>query len=244
MLNFILCDDKKQHNIYMKKRLEKIIKTHKLDAKVAFYSNDPLDILKYSQIHKNDFCNVYVLDIDFEDKMNGVELARKIRDNEANAYIIFVSAHQEYSMLCYKVKTFDFLLKPVNYDILEKCILALVKDFYSVYEKKDEQFITIKTTSEIHKIPIDDIYYCEKYGKILVIHTKKGVFRTYTTIKEIQKKLENYGFFRCHKSYLINLKYISHISINENAVYMVNGGKCFVSRSYRKELLDRVINNS
>lgn len=242
MLKFIICDDEQRHNTHIKRQLEKIISNHNLNAKVAFCSNNPHDILKYSQQHRDEKGNVYILDIDFKEKMDGVELAKKIRENEMGAYVIFISAHQEYSLVCYKIKTFDFLLKPVNYDILEQCILRLVKDFY-YSENKTERTIAIKSGSEIHNLNVDDIYYCEKYGKILVVHTTKGTLRSYETLESIQEKLAKHGFFRCHKSFLINLKHVSHIERRKNLVYMANGDKCLISRNYKKELLSHFVGN-
>lgn len=243
MLKFIICDDDRKHNEHMKRRIEKIIASHNLDAKVVLCTDSLQEVLRYSQQNCEEKGNVYILDIDFKKETNGVEVARIIRNREASAYIIFVSAHQEYSLLCYKLKTFDFLLKPINYTILEECILSLVKDFNSLNQEK-EKSVVVKTGSEVHKININDIYYCEKYGKILIIHTSKGIIQCYETLEHMQEMLEGYGFFRCHKSYLINLKHVSRISIKDNFVYLSNEEKCPVSRNYKKELLNHVARSS
>lgn len=238
MLNFILCDDDERHNIYMEKRIQKILSETNLSGEVVFHSTIAQEIIDYSNAHKGEN-NVYVLDIDFKEESNGVDLAKQIRKNEINAYIIYVSAHQEYSMLCYKTKTFDFLLKPINYEALKNSIISLYDDFEKT-NVKNENFISVKSGSLIHMINLNDIIYIEKMGNVMKINTTKGLIMSYESLEHIQTYIKDSSLFRCHKSFIVNIKYIDYISVNENLVYMKNGDRCIVSRRYKKELLRRV----
>ena len=238
MLEFILCDDVEKHNSYLKKAIEKVLENKQLNGVISYVSQEPKDVLNYS---KRNRCksNVYILDIDFPGEMNGVELAEKIRENDVLAYIIFVSGHQEYSLLCYKVKAFDFLLKPLTFKIIDRCI-ANVFDDYNKIKKISNPIIPVKSGSKIHTVNVKDIIYVEKYNSIAIFHTLNGVIRTYASLDDIQQQIGDHGFYRCHKSFLVNLSQIEYISISQNYLFMKNKKKVMVSRSQKKELIEIV----
>lgn len=238
MLKFILCDDNEIHINYLKKELEHVLKTNNLNGSIAYYSDNPLDIVVYSKKHADEN-NVYMLDIDFKDNINGIDLAKLIRKHEATAYIIFISAYREYSLMAYKAKTFDFLLKPFNLKEFESCIINLFKDYENVM-KRNNPTISIKSGSIMHVIDVYDIFYVEKFRNIAVFHTKKGIVQGYETLENMQLKLERYDFYRCHRSYLINLKYVDYIILDKDLVYMKNGDMVYVSRNYKKGLVELV----
>ncbi len=235
MLEFIICDDKKNHNNYFKNAIEKVLEKRKLDGTIACVTEHPDEVLNYSFKNKGK-PNVYVLDIDFSGTVNGLELAKKIRENEPAAYIIFASAHLEYAMQCFKVKTFDFLIKPLNLTTIERCIVNLFED-YERTQKINRQIIPVKSGSNIHLVTVRDVYYIEKFNNVAVFHTKNGIIRTYESLDKIQEQLEDHGFYRCHKSYLVNLSEIDYFSIGQNYLYMKNKKKVLVSRNYKKELI-------
>lgn len=238
MLKFILCDDNERHNLYLKKAITRVLEINELQGSIIFTANSPGEIIDYSRKNRGKE-NVYVLDIDLADEIDGINLAKKIRENDVLAYIIFVSAHQEYSMLCYKVRAFDFLLKPLNSKVINECIINLYDDYNKVSEANNPT-ISVKSGSKIHLLNVNDIIYIEKYGNMAVFHTSRGILRSYASLEELQTKTECHGFYRCHNSYLINLKQIDYISINQNYVFMKNGKKVAVSRGNKKGLMKLV----
>lgn len=240
MLKFILCDDNEQHNKYLSKAISLVLEKNGFEGEIACTATNSKDVIKYSFNNKGED-NVYVLDIDLPGDLNGINLAKKIRENDVLAYIIFVSAHQEYAMLCYKVKAFDFLLKPLNSKVLSECIDRLYNDYDKIIKTSNPK-LPVKSGSKIHLLNIDDIIYIEKYGNVAVFHTVNGVLRSYVSLDELQKKTSLYGFYRCHNSYLINPKQIDYVSIKQNYVFMKNGKKVNVSRTYKKGLINIVKN--
>ncbi|MEA4828219.1 MAG: response regulator, partial [Clostridium sp.] len=121
-INFILADDKESIIKRTKAYLDKIIKNNNIDGEVVLTTNTPQDIVEYSNTHFKEM-NVYILDINFDEDINGLGLARNIRQKEPYAYIIFLTAYIQFSMLTfkYKLKVFDFLIKPITYFDLEEC---------------------------------------------------------------------------------------------------------------------------
>jgi len=240
MYNFVLCDDNERHNVLMAKRLKKIIFDKELDAQVAYSTTRVEDILNYSKKNKL-YNNIYILDIDLKSSINGIDLAKNIRINEPMAYIIYVSAHQEYSILGYKTKTFDFLVKPVQEHTLKECVHNLFNDIMAVQNNDDQgPALSIRSGANIYSLEIKDLIYCEKFGNIAVFHTKNSIIKSYDSLESLEEKLEQYGFYRCHNSFLINLNFIDHLALDKQMVYMKNGDTCNISRRMRKGLVDYV----
>ena len=129
MLNFVICDD----NLNILDRLEKMLDTifckNDFEAQVAFSSDNTEEVLNYISSNKVD---VAMLDINLKSNKTGIELAKEIRKINKNIYIIFTTGHLEYAMIAYKVKTFDYIAKPINYDRLEETIIRLFEDVTSV----------------------------------------------------------------------------------------------------------------
>ena len=128
MLNFAICDD----NLNILDRLEKMLDTifckNDFEAQVAFSSDNTEEVLNYISSNKVD---VAMLDINLKSNKTGIELAKEIRKINKNIYIIFTTGHLEYAMIAYKVKTFDYIAKPINYDRIEETIIRLFEDVTS-----------------------------------------------------------------------------------------------------------------
>lgn len=235
MLYFVICDDNENHNVFMEKWLNRVFHKHNFDGKISLVANRAETVLAYSKKYY-DRINVYILDIDFKDKLSGIELAREIRQEDRMSYIVFITAHEEHCMRSFKLKTFDYLLKPVTSAMIEKFIVALYDDYkrMSTFEKK----VPIKSGSSIFMTNVNDIIYFEKNRQVLITHLKNGVLRSYEPLKNVAEDLSSYGFFQCHRSFIVNRRHVEKISLKEKCIYMSNGKKCFFSKRYRKEVLE------
>jgi len=249
-LNFILIDDQKTVLESTSSFVKNFIAENGIEAQISLCTTSPQDVLNYSS-EKFDQMNVYILDINLKSEMNGLALGRAIRDREPNSYIIFLTAYIELSMMVfkYKLKVFDFLVKPVSYAELSECLKALVEDYSRIlglHLPAQENFINLKSGYQENYISINDIIYIESFGPKLRIHTVDEQFECYGTLKAIEKSINEMTdtFCRSHKSFLINTKYIREVNIKDLAVFMSNGDKCLVSRSKKKFLRSLPLNNS
>jgi len=234
MLNYIIMDDDIKHNLNMKKRLDYIFDKHRIEAVTKLLATEPSDVLKYS-IENIDKDNVYFLDVDFGSDITGIELAMKIREHDARSYIIFVSAHPEFVMPSLKTKTFDFLVKPISTEILEKCILSIHKDFQSL-RNEEKQTLVLKSGLKVYQLNIEDIIFLEKFGHLLVVHTFNGQIRSMESLENVENKLDSNKFFRCHKSYIANIHHIEEIDYKNNLIFFRNRENCLFSKRCKKEL--------
>lgn len=159
-----------------------------------------------------DKVDILFLDIQM-DKLTGIEAARKIRKFDNNVEIVFTTAIIDYIHEGYEVKAYRYLLKPLKYE----CILKHTKNCIDeLIDKKDT--IAIKDKSQTSIIQINDVLYVEVLRKEVTIHTKEEKYLFKTSMKSIEDNLGKNFFFRCHKSYLINLKKVKSLRVKENLV--------------------------
>lgn len=234
MLNFTILDDDAIHNINTNKRLQFIFTKYSMEASVALNTTNSSEVIEYCA-KNNTKNNVYLLDVDVQSSINGIDVAGIIREQDVKAYIVFVSAHPEYVMPSLKTKVFDYLIKPVSIDTLDKCINSIYKDFNKVNDKMVKP-LTIKSGFNMYNLSFDEITFIEKYGHLLVVHTVLGKIESSESLESIESKLHKEKFFRCHKSYIVNVMHILRIDYSNNMIYLKNGECCTVSRRCKKEL--------
>ncbi len=167
--------------------------------------------------------------------MDGMTAARKIRELDEKVVIIFVTNLIEYAPKGYEVGAMYYILKPINYfDFSQKLKRALQK-----VEKKDQVYAVIPTGEGVQKINISQIYYIESQSHNVLFKTAEGNISTRSSLKDLENTMGKYGFFRCGKGFMVNLRYVDGIS----------GGNCIVreekipvSRSKKKEFMHELTN--
>lgn len=232
MLNFVICDD----NLNILDRLEKMLDTifckNDFEAQVAFSSDNTEEVLNYISSNKVD---VAMLDINLKSNKTGIELAKEIRKINKNIYIIFTTGHLEYAMIAYKVKTFDYIAKPINYDRLEETIIRLFEDVTSV----PKRYLKIDNKNTL--VDESEVQYIKRDGMKLVFHTSSRDYDTYSSFNKFQDKLpENY--IRCHKSYIANINQIKDVEPVSGTITFKSGDTCDIGPKYKSDLME-VLNN-
>ncbi|PBH11142.1 DNA-binding response regulator [Clostridioides difficile] len=153
--------------------------------------------------------DIFFLDIKML-QLTGMDVAKIIRETNDTSEIIFITSIVDYIQEGYKVRAYRYLLKPIDIGDLNESILSCISDII----KKRENFMLIENKGIINKILINSIMYIEVRKKVLTIHTKNDTYYTKNSMDKIELELEKYNFFRCYKSYLINLEYIQFICKN------------------------------
>ncbi len=232
MLNFVICDDNLNILDRLKKMLDTIFCKNDFEAQVAFSSDNTEEVLNYISSNKVD---VAMLDINLKSNKTGIELAKEIRKINKNIYIIFTTGHLEYAMIAYKVKTFDYIAKPINYDRLEETIIRLFEDVTSV----PKRYLKIDNKNTL--VDESEVQYIKRDGMKLVFHTNSRDYDTYSSFNKFQDKLpENY--IRCHKSYIANINQIKDVEPVSGTITFKNGDTCDIGPKYKSDLME-VLNN-
>ncbi len=233
MLNFVICDD----NLNILERLEKMLNTiftkNNFSANVAYKSDNTNDILDYI---KSDIIDVILLDINLKSNKNGLDIAEELRKVNKNCYIIFTTGHLEYAMLAYKVKTFDYLPKPISYDRLEETIKRLFEDINGVPKKY------IKIDSKNTLVDEAEVQYIKRDGMKLVFHTSARDYDTYSSFNKFQDKLPD-NYIRCHKSCIANINQIMDVEPVSGTITFKSGDTCEIGPKYKSDLLEVLKSN-
>ncbi|WFD10773.1 LytR/AlgR family response regulator transcription factor [Tepidibacter hydrothermalis] len=242
MINFIICED----NQDIRNEILSIVKSYASNKNYEFnigLINDSSEgVIEYIK-NNLDKKNVYILDIELKNGTNGMELAKNIRKYDQNGEIIFVTNHSIMLMYIfkYKLKALDFIDKSENIKF------KLEENLDVIYENlcnKKKDVINFKCGSRSYVLNFDEIINFEMTGvnhKIRV-STLNGQYEFYTTLKEIEKKLDD-RFYRSHRACILNKDYIQVINNSKNDMYIVmkNGQKSLLSRKYAKGLIENAV---
>jgi DNA-binding LytR/AlgR family response regulator len=235
MLEFVICEDSQRLRENYEAMINKIIHEHNINAIIKLVSSkaDELEVFI-----KKDYANVFIMDIDLKSSITGFQLAQMIREKFKKCYILFISGHLEFVFQSFKVKPFNFLPKPITYDILESNILEIYRDYVDNSEEEPKKLISIKLPGVLQKVKVCDIVAIEREQTKTVIHFLNGRIYCYHSMTEIFEMIKDTKFIRTHKSFICNKDYIAEHNFAKNEIIMQNGMSCSVGRSYKKGLLE------
>ena len=232
MLNFVICDDNSHTIDNLKSMLEKSFMKYDLDWNIVFTSTKADELLNYVAENK---CDVIILDINLHSKLNGLDIADKIREYNRESYLIFTTAYHEYILSAYQYKTFDYLCKPITTERLNITINNLIKDV----TKTPKKFIRLDNKNTI--IDESEVEYIKRDGMKLIFHTNYRDYEIYSSFMKIKDKLPD-NFIRCHKSFIVNVNNITKIEPITNSIYFSND-TCDIGPKYKKELMEVIKNH-
>ncbi len=171
----------------------------------------------------NKTIDILFLDIQM-DYINGMETARKLRNRKFKGFIIFITILKEMVFQSFEVQAYDYLLKPIT----EKQFDKTMERLFTSIQNANEANLLIQKGHESRIISFEDIVYCEIIDRKVYLHLSSSeILDFYDRIENLEKKLDN-NFFRCHRSFLINLKHLK--SYKNGIAYMENGQEIPVSR--------------
>ena len=227
MLQIAVCDDEVIECCNMAKKIKDILEEMKIPCIIRqFQSGGEL-------LHAPEHFDIVFLDIIMRD-LNGLKTAQIFRE-KFDRILIFMSSSREYVFEAYDVEAFQYLLKPVEdgklKSVLQKAVLKT--------ESRSQEFIIVSRERQKKKLFLDDIYYFEIQGRVVYVHGPEGIFTYYEQIGELENKLRDKGFFRCHKSYLINLKYID--GYNRQEALLENGEKIVIAKRRYDEFVQEML---
>jgi len=173
--------------------------------------------------------DLLVLDIEMGE-INGLELAKRVRDQDKNIPIMFVTGYDEYMQYGYDVSALHYLIKPVN---KERLFQAL--DKLSVNGEEEVKSLIVNSENGISRIQINHVLYVEAAGHSSIMHTVEAVLHLKESLGEMERQVLSTGeMIKCHRAYLVNLRFISAIQ-NSNLI-LDNGERLPISRNQMKNV--------
>ena len=164
--------------------------------------------------------DVCVLDVEMPG-LTGIECARQIQDIRPMTVLIFATAHEQYMGDAFSLYAYDYLLKPFKVERVQKT-LSRVRDTLTAGRRAGGAQIQppptragrilLKHREGASLINADDILLIQREQRSTVIYTRDGGrFVTTDTLSDLEERLNPATFFRCHKSYIVNLNHIDNI---------------------------------
>lgn len=162
--------------------------------------------------------------------LNGIDAAKEIRQNDKTVKLVFLTSSPEFAVESYCVKASNYLLKPVSPERLYQCLDELLQDI-----RQNSHYITVKSSSAIHRVESSRIEYIEAQNKHILFSLSDG--RTivsgdplYTFERQL---LLADGFFKCSRSYIVNIHQIDTYTAKE--IKMRSGCRIPISRTCHRE---------
>lgn len=177
--------------------------------------------------------DLYLLDIYLGESIDGIELAKKLRREQEEAVICFISTSSDFYREAYDLYAIQYLLKPVKEEAFKLLLDKVSKNLL----RNREQKLSFQSRGQTGSIP---------YGKILYISSREHTLNIYCTdgtVKECQGRLNELAmqvcgsiFMRCHQSFLVNMYHVDNL---RGADLIVAGHYIPVSRRYYAEVKKR-----
>lgn len=158
------------------------------------------------------------------DGMNGMETAKRCRELAYDKALVFLSSSRKYVFDAYDVEAFHYLVKPVD----EGKLRFVLKRAVERQRQAARDYMVISKDRQSRKLFLDNVRYFEIWGRQIQVHEKEEVFTWYGQIGTLEKQLMGKGFFRCHKSYLLNLRYVE--VYNRQEAVLDNGERILIAR--------------
>ena len=224
MLKIVIVEDEKPSAELLQRLLKKYCEEKKITLEYEVYDS----AVNFLDDNKADY-DILLLDIQMP-HMNGMELAQKLRKQNDNCIIIFVTNMAQYAISGYEVEALDFILKPINrYSFALKVKRAVAR-----CRHRDEEYISIRAGGETHRVSISDVQYLDMVDHHVIYHTVNGSYSEYITLKEACRKIDRAYFVYCNRSYLVNLRHVR--SVGKDTV-TVGNDELLISRPQKKAFL-------
>ena len=228
MINIAICDDEKYISDKIKKLVFDFFHRKNVEITVSQFGSGE-ELLRHNK-------NIDILFLDIQmDGIDGMETARKMRSQNYKGYLIFITVLKEMVFQSFEVQAYDYLVKPIE----EECFEKTMERLFSAMQNAKDASLLVQKRYESNIIAFDDIVFCEIIDKKIYLHLKtEEVIDYYDRIENLETKLDG-RFFKCHRSYLINL---SHLKSYKNGMaYMINDKQIPVSRLRSKEFSSVVL---
>lgn len=235
MINMAICDDEKIQISIVKEMVTNICKNNNMEMVIDVFNNGKellniykRNVKKYSII----FCDIIM------DEMNGIELIKSIRKYDSSVQAIIITGSEEYVFDGYDVGALNYLMKPISFQKLEREILRAIKNL----NLTSPALYPINNNGKTIFINLSEIFFFEVNNKTITANLENEQIDFNMKIKDLGEELKNKNFFRCHRSYLVNVSYID--SIVSSKIILKNEVEIPIGRNYRKALKEYILKKS
>ena len=203
-MRIAICEDNRGHTEILSEMVNRWAKKENVQIAIGCYQSAEQFLFCMKDELSYDLA---FLDIQMS-KMNGLQLARMIRKEDRLIFLVFTTALKEYAPKGYEVSAFRYLIKPLQEDEVFQVLTTASR---MLAERKKEAVIVTKG-DESRRIFTEDIYYIEVDNHHIILHLQEETIRFKAKLKEFETQFKEPQFCKCHRSYIVNLKYAGKIS--------------------------------
>lgn len=232
MIRIAVCEDNKKDLAHLRHILDQL----EILCDISEYTDAE------SMLHDVETCrqqfDLFLLDI-YLPGLSGVEAAQRIRAQNKNTFLIFLSTSDDFYREAFDLYAFHYLIKPVQKEALSE-ILQKTADLLN----RPEETLRISFSGQDTILRQANIAYVSSSNHILHFHMQDGTEHTsYGKLDELQPRLTNTLFVRCHKSFFVNVRHVTKLAkegfyIEDTLIPISRTYAAEAKESYRKRLFD------
>ena len=224
MIKFAICDDEPAMARELAGYLARYLEEHEVTAySVSNFSSGR------ALLEAADGFDVIFLDIQMEEP-DGMETARLLRRQGDHSLLVFVTVLMELVFDAFQVEAYDYLTKPLDAARFARTMDRVLQTL----EQRTAASIVIQQGSGCEVVPLSDVVYCEVLGRKVYLHKADGTITGYyDRLEQLERRVDG-RFFRCHRSYLVNLDYVRGCQTGQ--VLLSQGERIPVSRLRERDL--------
>ena len=202
-MKILICDDEQQYVDELKIHIENFMQSRVADFTINT-ANNPQAVADSNEIYQLAFLDIQM------NELNGISLAKNLKERNNKIVIFFVTSYNDYQDEAMDLRAFRFFEKPLNAD-------RLYSGLEKAMEYIDESYVDfyVWTDNEHKQILVDDVIYVERGNRQVTLVTTQGNFTTRETFDEWCAILQNSFFYRVHKSFIVNLHYVTGYKYSE-----------------------------
>ncbi len=223
MIKIGICDDELGICSYLEEAVETYFNNNVIQVEISTYTR--AEDLLYD-IDQNKSFDLIFLDIEMG-KLSGIGLAKSIRNkfNNEDIKIVFISWKKNYALDLFNIGTFDFLIKPINEEKIDK----LLKRFKDLFSSENQKFMyRVNGVSKFKELKEISYFTCR--GRKVLMYDQVNSYEFIDKLDQVEERVHT-TFWRIHKSILINVNQVEKFSYTH--VTMTCGVELSISQPYR-----------
>lgn len=226
MLKIAVIDDNQTEVV----RIREMCEQYTGDTETKILINEFTNGYDFIENYTADY-DIIFMDIEMP-HLNGMTLAKKLQSLDSEAILVFITNLSQYAIKGYEVGAYDYLLKPVSYEIFKVKLNGIKR----VLDVKRKVGLAIQTENGYVRVNVDTLLYAESKGHYVYLKTTSDEYRIRARLSDIESKLSTLSFARANQSVLVNLQYINKIERND--IY-IDKKIVSISRSRKSEFMDK-----
>jgi len=200
-LSVAICEDLPDERIYLARMVESFFRERQEGCQLSVFSSgeELLSLFRAGRFQ------IVFLDI-YMPGLSGMDTARTVRKADRDCAIIFATTSHVHGLESYEVQASDYLVKPFCredvYEALDWCVSRYAQSMHCIQVLSEWEQIDI---------PLPSLVYIEIQGHQAHLHTRDQIVSTRRSLDDLESAIHSSDFIRCHRSFLVNMDYITGI---------------------------------